>query len=37
VLSIWGFFLLMRFPHGDWYVIPALESVYYLAGAYLER
>src|SRR5262249_36151840 len=27
VLSIWGFFLLMRFPHDDWYVIPALESV----------
>jgi phosphatidyl-N-methylethanolamine N-methyltransferase len=37
VLSIWGFFLLMRFPHNDWYVIPALESVYYGAGAYLER
>jgi phosphatidyl-N-methylethanolamine N-methyltransferase len=37
VLSIWGFFLLMRFPHDDWYVIPALESVYYAVGAYLER
>jgi len=37
VLSIWGFFLLMRFPHEDWYLIPALESVYYGVGAYLER
>jgi phosphatidyl-N-methylethanolamine N-methyltransferase len=37
VLSIWGFFLLMRFPHNDWYVVPALESVYYGVGAYLER
>ena len=36
VLSIWGFFLVMRFPNADWYVIPALESLYYAAGAYLE-
>ncbi|MPY87472.1 MAG: hypothetical protein GEU99_06085 [Luteitalea sp.] len=37
VLSIWGFFLIMRFPHGDWYVIPALETVYYVLGARLEQ
>ena len=37
VLSIWGFFLLMRFPHGDWFVLPALETVYYAAGAHFER
>jgi methylene-fatty-acyl-phospholipid synthase len=37
LLSIWGFFLLMRFPHDDWYLLPALETAYYLAGAYFER
>jgi methylene-fatty-acyl-phospholipid synthase len=36
LLSIWGFFLAMRFPHDDWFVLPALETVYYIAGAYLE-
>lgn len=34
---IWGFFLLMRFPHGDWFVVPAIETVYYAVGAYYER
>jgi len=37
LLSIWGFFLLARFPHGDWYVLPILETVYYVCGAYLEQ
>jgi methylene-fatty-acyl-phospholipid synthase len=37
VLSIWGLFLLMRFPHDDWYVLPLLETAYYAAGARLER
>jgi methylene-fatty-acyl-phospholipid synthase len=37
LLSIWGFFLVMRFPHDDWYLIPALETAYYVLGAYLER
>jgi methylene-fatty-acyl-phospholipid synthase len=37
LLSIWGFFLLMRAPHDDWYVLPLLETVYYAAGAYFER
>ena len=37
VLSIWGFFLLMRFPHDDWYLLPALETIYYAAGARFER
>jgi hypothetical protein len=37
LLSIWGFFLVMRFPHDDWYIVPALESVYYSLGAYFER
>ena len=37
VLSIWGFFLLVRFPHADWYLLPLLETVYYTWGAYLEQ
>lgn len=37
LLSIWGFFLVMRFPHDDWYILPALETVYYSLGAHLER
>ena len=37
LLSIWGFFLVMRFPHEDWYLLPVLESIYYTLGAYFER
>jgi methylene-fatty-acyl-phospholipid synthase len=37
VLSIWGLFLAMRFPQADWFVLPALETAYYLAGAHLEQ
>jgi len=37
VLAIWGFFFLMRFPSPDWIVLPLLETVYYTAGARLER
>jgi hypothetical protein len=37
VCSIWGFFCIMRFPHNDWYMLPALETVYYVLGAYFER
>jgi methylene-fatty-acyl-phospholipid synthase len=36
VLTIWGFFALMRFPHADWLVLPVLETLYYLAGGLLE-
>jgi hypothetical protein len=36
VCLIWGFFLIMRFPHHDWYMLPALETVYYVLGASLE-
>jgi methylene-fatty-acyl-phospholipid synthase len=36
VISIWGLFLLMRFPAPDWYVLPLLETFYYAAGARLE-
>ena len=37
VLSIWGFFLVMRFPHDDWYLLPSLETVYYALGVYFEQ
>jgi hypothetical protein len=37
LLSIWGFFLLMRFPHADWYLLPILETVYYVGGAFFEQ
>jgi len=37
VLSIWGFFLIMRFPKQDWFLLPALETIYYATGSYLER
>jgi methylene-fatty-acyl-phospholipid synthase len=37
VLSIWSFFAAMRFPHPDWYLVPALETAYYVAGAVLEE
>ena len=37
VLTIWGFFLVMRFPHDDWYLLPTLETVYYVLGTYFEQ
>ncbi len=37
VLSIWGFFIAMRFPRPDWYLIPALETLYYFLGAHFEQ
>ena len=37
VLSIWGFFLVMRFPYDDWYLLPIVETMYYVLGAYFEQ
>lgn len=37
LLSIWGLFLLMRFPHEDWYALPAVETILYALSAYQER
>jgi methylene-fatty-acyl-phospholipid synthase len=37
VLSIWGFFLALRFPHADWYLLPILETTYYALGARFEQ
>jgi phosphatidyl-N-methylethanolamine N-methyltransferase len=36
-LSIWGFFLMMRFPHNDWSALPSLETAYYILGSYFEQ
>ena len=36
MLTIWGVFLALRFPHADWYVLPAVETVYYAAATWLE-
>jgi hypothetical protein len=27
----------MRFPYSDWYLLPALETVYYVLGAHFEQ
>ena len=37
VLTIWGFFVFMRYPAHDWLFVPVLETVYYAVGAYFER
>jgi phosphatidyl-N-methylethanolamine N-methyltransferase len=34
--SIWGFFIVGRFPYPDWYLLPVVETVYYSLGAWLE-
>lgn len=36
-LSIWGLFLVLRYPAADWLALPALETVYYALGAWVER
>ena len=36
LLTIWGGFTLVRFPHADWWALPLLETVYYLGGMWLE-
>jgi methylene-fatty-acyl-phospholipid synthase len=37
VLTIWGVFVVMRFPGDDWYLLPAVETVLYAVGAALEE
>lgn len=37
VLTIWGIFLVARYPHDDWLVLPLVETLYYAIGAQLER
>lgn len=36
VITIWGFFVLMRFPEPDWIILPLLETFYYAVGSWLE-
>jgi methylene-fatty-acyl-phospholipid synthase len=36
VLTIWGLFLALRFPHDDWYALPLIETLYYAAATRLE-
>jgi methylene-fatty-acyl-phospholipid synthase len=37
LMSIWGLFLVMRFPHSDWIVLPVISTFYYLLAMRLER
>jgi Phospholipid methyltransferase len=37
VATIWGVFLITRFPAPDWIVLPLIETVYYVAGSWLEE
>lgn len=36
LISIWGFFLIMRFPYPDWLVLPLISTLYYLAAMRFE-
>lgn len=35
-LTVWGFFLITRFPAPDWVVLPLIQTLYYALGARLE-
>lgn len=37
LMSIWGVFLVMRFPHPDWVVLPLISTFYYLLAMRLEK
>jgi phosphatidyl-N-methylethanolamine N-methyltransferase len=37
VVSIWAFFAIMCYPHPDWYLLPVVKAMYYVAGATLEE
>jgi methylene-fatty-acyl-phospholipid synthase len=36
LMTIWGVFLLLRYPFGDWIVLPALSTFYYACGMLAE-
>jgi len=36
LLCIWGLFVVMRFPNGDWFYLPLMETAFYAWGAYNE-
>ena len=37
LMTVWGFFLVMRFPGPDWFVVPVIETAWYVLGAHVER
>ena len=37
LVSIWGFFLIMRHPYPDWLVLPLISTLYYLMAMRLEQ
>lgn len=37
VMSIWGVFLFFRYPGTDWYLIPTVETLFYILGAHFEK
>ena len=36
LFCIWGLFVVMRFPHDDWFYLPLMETAFYAWGAYKE-
>lgn len=36
-VTVWGLFVLMRYPEPDWIWLPALSTLYYIIGARIER
>jgi methylene-fatty-acyl-phospholipid synthase len=36
-ISIWGFFLVLRYPASDWAALPLLETLYYGIGSLVEQ
>jgi len=37
LMSIWGLFLVMRYPNPDWMVLPLISTFYYLLAMQLEK
>jgi len=37
LISIWAVFLIMRYPHPDWFILPLIETVFYLLAMRFER
>jgi hypothetical protein len=37
LLTIWGFFVLTRYPAPDWPVLPVLETLFYASIARVEE
>ncbi len=37
LLSVWGFMLIMRYPHPDWIALPLVSTAWYAWGTQVER